>query len=183
MAISPDGDSVAIGGGVAYQPSDVTLWNLQTGKQRLILKGHQDNVSSLAFCADGKRIVTGSSNEARVWDLSDGREVLSVRHGDVLGSIWSVAFSPDGRLIATGGEDGKAKLWDAESGQEIHLLKEHASGVASLAFSPDGSRIATGSWDRTLKIWDVERGEEVLVLKGHTDRVFCVAFRRWETNH
>lgn len=176
MAISPDGENVAVGGGVAYQPSDVTLWNLQTGKQRLILKGHQDNVSSLAFCADGKQIVTGSANEARVWDLSDGRQVLSVRHGDVLGSIWSVAFSPDGRLIATGGEDGKAKLWDAGSGQEIHLLKGHTSGVASLAFSPDGSRIATGSRDRTLKIWDVERGEEVLALKGHTDRVLCVAF-------
>ncbi len=176
MAISPDGESVAIGGGVAYQPSDVTLWNVKTGKRQIILKGHQDHVASLAFSADGKQILTASVNDARVWDLSASREVLRVRHGDILGSIWSVAFSPDGRLIATGGEDGKAKLWDAESGHEVHLLKGHRSGVASLAFSPDGGRIATGSWDRTLKIWDVEQGDETLALKGHTDRVLSVAF-------
>ncbi len=72
----------------------------------------------------------------------------------------SVAFSPDGRRIVSGGGtniSGELKVWDAESGQETLTLKGHTTYVTSLAFSPDGRRIVSGSGDKTLKVWDASK--------------------------
>lgn len=145
VAFSPDGKRIAIAGGVSYQPTNVTVCDAHTGRQVLVIKGHTDRVLSLAFSPDGKRIVTGCAKRAQVWDTENGQEVLSVEHGGTLGVVWSVAWSPDGQHIATGTEDGKVKVWNAETGRELHILKGHAGWVASLAFSPDGKRLATGS--------------------------------------
>jgi WD40 repeat protein/serine/threonine protein kinase len=176
VAFSPDSKRILVGGGESYQPGEVTVWDAQSGIKLLVLKGHADSVNALAWSPDGKRIVTGSGFLTRVWDADDGRELLSFRHGGVLGGIWCVAISPDGIHIATGAEDGKAKIWDAGTGQELRVLKGHASGVASMAFSPDGRHIVTGSWDNTVRTWDVERGEETLAIKGHANSVLGVAF-------
>ncbi|MHB0960024.1 MAG: WD40 domain-containing protein [Pirellulaceae bacterium] len=176
LAFSPDGQRIAVGGGVPYQPTNVTVWDAQTGRELLLLVKHTDRVLSLAFSPDGKRIVTGCGTRAQVWDTANGQEVLSVEHGSTLGPVWCVAFSPDGQRIVTGGEDGKVKLWNAGTGQVLHVLKGHAGWVASLAFSPDGRRLATGSWDNTVKLWNAESGEEVLTLKGHVGWVLGVAF-------
>ena len=65
-----------------------------------------------------------------------------------------VAFSADGKRIATGSEDNTVKVWDAERGQELLTLTGHTSVVFSVKFSPDGKRLVTGSYDRTAKVWD-----------------------------
>ena len=70
--------------------------------------------------------------------------------------ILSVAFSPDGKRLASGSIDGKVKVWDALSGQETLTLKGHSDGVNSVAFSPDGKRLASGSADQTVKLWDAQ---------------------------
>jgi hypothetical protein len=91
-------------------------------------------------------------------------------------SVTSVAFSLDGRRIASASYDGTVKVWDAGTGQETLTLKGHTEEITGLAFSPDGRRIASASWDETVKVWDTGTGQETLTLKGHTSDVYSVAF-------
>ncbi|MEQ8667861.1 MAG: protein kinase [Pirellulales bacterium] len=90
--------------------------------------------------------------------------------------VTGVAFSPDGRRLASGGDDNTIKLWDVETGEEVSTLTGHAKGVRSVAFSPDGRRLASGGGDNTIKLWDVETGEEESTLTGHAAGVNSVAF-------
>lgn len=93
-----------------------------------------------------------------------------------IGPVTSVAFSPDGRQLASGSVDGSIKLWDTASGKELKRLEGHTKTVNSVAFSPDGSRIASGSADHTIRLWNVAGGQEIRCLEGHTDPVTSVAF-------
>ena len=87
-----------------------------------------------------------------------------------------VAFSPDGKRLATASWDHTAKVWDVESGKELLTLRGHLSGVYGVAFSPDGKRLATASSDHTAKVWDARSGKELLTLRGHSDSVGGVAY-------
>jgi WD40 repeat protein len=90
--------------------------------------------------------------------------------------VQSVAFSPDGKWIVSGGVDKTLKVWDAETGEEMLTLQGHSEIVRSVNFSPDGRRIVSGGADKTIKVWDTETGQEMLTLRRHSDRVFSVAF-------
>jgi eukaryotic-like serine/threonine-protein kinase len=97
--------------------------------------------------------------------------------------VYGVAFSPDGKRIASASLDKTVKLWDAATGQLIRTLKGHTEPVTCVAFSPDGKRIASSAdhrtnadADQTLKIWDAATGQEIRALKGHTNAVLSVAF-------
>ncbi len=90
--------------------------------------------------------------------------------------IYSIAFSPDGRFIASGGVDNTLKLWSLEDGSTVKTFKGHRNFVNSVAFSPDGRRLASASEDGTVKLWDIEDGSCLNTLKGHQDSVWSVAF-------
>nr|WVH32653.1 WD domain protein [Trichoderma asperellum] len=91
-------------------------------------------------------------------------------------SVRSVAFSADGRYLASGSGDHTIKIWDATTGKEQQILKGHRSWVQSVAFSADGRYLASGSGDHTIKIWDATTGKERQTLKGHCDKLKSVAF-------
>jgi WD40 repeat protein len=89
------------------------------------------------------------------------------------GAIKSIAFSPDGKLIASGSDDKTIKLWDVTTGKQLHSLEGHTFGVTSVAFSPDGKLIASGSSydDRSIRLWDVSTGQQVRAIDGYSLRV------------
>ncbi|MEY9863581.1 energy-coupling factor transporter ATP-binding protein EcfA2, partial [Catenulispora sp. GAS73] len=90
--------------------------------------------------------------------------------------LTSAEFSPNGKMLATAGIDGTARLWDAATGKPGPVLQGHTGPVWSVVFSPDGSAVATASDDGTARLWDAATGKPGLILRGHTDRLTLVAF-------
>ena len=89
--------------------------------------------------------------------------------------IYGVAFSPDGKLLATSSYDKLIKLWDVTTGQEIHTLKDHIDAVYAIAFTPDGKRLVSGSADRGVKIWDVASGHRLYTFSESLDVINTIA--------
>jgi WD40 repeat protein/serine/threonine protein kinase/tetratricopeptide (TPR) repeat protein len=93
------------------------------------------------------------------------------------GSVRGVAYSPDGRRIASAHDDGSIVLWDARTGREIRSLTGHLGCVSSVTFDDDGGRLISGGFDGTVRVWDANTGQQKFVLPGHSRPVMSVAFR------
>jgi WD40 repeat protein len=169
-------------GGYGDPPGGTSIlkWLLPYWREGGTVLFHDAPVTSIAFSADGKVLAAGGwgrNNELKLWDVSSGEVLytLSGHQGDALSRI-SVAFSPDGSLLASGSGDSTVKLWDVSSGEELRTLSGHEWSVNSVAFSPDGRMLASGSSDDTVKLWDVSSGKELRTLSGHERGVNSIAF-------
>lgn len=186
LAFSPDGQTLASG----HAEAKIRLWHLGSGKLRQTLKGHGWDVNSLAFSPDGRFLVSGGLDGAiKIWNWRTGEEVRTLKRppssewigslvswfDSSVGSIWSVAVSPDGKTFACAGSQQPIELWELETGKLLRILTEHSGTVYSVAFSSDGKTLASGGEDNTIKLWNVETGELLQTLE-HLGPVKSVAF-------
>lgn len=184
VAFSPDSQILASGS----WDKTIKLWDASTGAELCSLSGHKLQVSAIAFSPDGRLLASASFDRTvRLYLLpsSQPSELRSLPNLQATalhttlsghcGHVFCVAFSPDGKTIATGSNDNTIKLWDTNSGQATRTLLGHSWSVVAVAFSPDGETLLSGSWDKTVKIWKVSTGEKLCTLFEHTDSVCAVA--------
>jgi WD40 repeat protein len=114
-------------------------------------------------------------SEAQNTPLREQKAELYVQTGHAE-SVSSVAFSPDGKILASGSYDKTIKLWSVETGAELRTLRGETDAIQSVAFSPDGKTLASGNFEKTIKLWSVETGAELRTLRGHTNIVNSVVF-------
>jgi WD40 repeat protein len=179
IAFSADGNLLASGDWRGI----VKIWDIESGKE-LVAFTHSKRwqVWSLAFSPNGKMLASSSPGGIKLWEVATGRQRAAIRVGGpdraLLGphAGFHVMFSPDGRTLAYGADDGIARLWDVASGTERARLVGHSGPLYDLAFSPDGKTLATTSRDGSVRLWNVATATPKATLLGHRDIPRSVAF-------
>ena len=146
---------------------------------------------SMAYSIDGKSLALGYKT-VKLWDVVNDRELMVLKGHDSL--VWSLAFSPDGKTLASGcgptiklaapnekeeeSETGvpEIKLWDIATGELHATLSGHTNLVSSLAYCPDGKTLASASHDQTVRLWNIETGKQIGIIKGFSCPVNSVAY-------
>ena len=170
VAFSPDGTLLAMGS----NGGTVRLLDAVTRQCVAVLQGHAEQVGDIVFSPN--MLATRSVDQTvRLWNLSTYQcaAVLRVRPHARL--AYSIAFSPDGALLASSHDDHVVRLWDVASHRCVVTLPDH---IYSLVFSPDGRRLVTGSPDGAVRLWDMATRQYVAALQGHTDAIHTIAFSR-----
>jgi WD40 repeat protein len=180
VALSADGKLLASGG----DDNAVQLWDASMGKPIRKLTGPTDWVLAVAISPDGK-FVAASGHDGRLWLWDTGGKKLF----DVLAQappppkaraetnvVTALAFSPDGKQIALGGNDGKVYQFQANDGKLIRPIAGHTGAITGLAYHPGNAALASSSKDRTLRLWNPQNGGPFKTLEGHTAWVEGVVF-------
>lgn len=165
------------------QDLNIVIWDIKSNCQ--IKKIRTQNVIfsiAVSHTPLGKTIIACGQNKGRItawnlenpWNLEYQDHIYQIRACKQ--QVNSLAFNPQGDILASGSQDKVIKLWNSTTGELISTLGYHLDSVNSIAFSPDGQMIASASDDRTIKIWDVYRGKEIAELKGHNKAVTSVSF-------
>lgn len=130
---------------------------------------HESVVCCVRFSHDGKYVATGCNRSAQIFDVLTGKKVCELlddsvqdKEGDLY--IRSVCFSPDGKLLATGAEDRRIRVWDIESRRIRNTFDGHEQDIYSLDFARNGRLIASGSGDKTVRLWDIDNNAQIMVL-------------------
>src|SRR5439155_24052846 len=186
LTFSPDNKTLAGAG----WGNVICLWDIVTGKEIQRFTGHQGWIWSIAFSPDGKNLASGSADQTiRLWEAATGKQlrqfgapgppqviIAPQQGGQQPNHVYCVAFSPDGKTLASAAHDKSIKLWSVADGKEVRRFDGHLEKVAGVAFSPNGRHLASASGDKTVRLWDVNTGNEIRKLEGHEASVDSVAF-------
>ncbi|KAK3841865.1 MAG: WD40-repeat-containing domain protein [Linnemannia gamsii] len=156
VAFSPNSKQIA----AASTDGTVKLWSLNGNIVRN-LKRHSDYVNCVTYSPNDKVPCLASVSDdgtILLWDVESGEPFFTLKgHG---GRVLSAAFSPNGKVLATGGSDNTVRLWWVETGGAGHVLEGHTMEVTSIAFSPNGFQFASGSSDGTIQVWETSEAED-----------------------
>ena len=180
VAWSPDGARLASGS----RDDTVRVWDWKTGEETARFAGQQGRIFCVAWSPNGEFLAGGGRTArdsalgavafgfVRLWSTKTAKVVHTLRGHEQ--RVWSISFSHDGTRIASASEDGKAKVWDIQTGQEMLTLNDH-QGLRAVAWSPDGMRLATAGLSKSIKVWDATPGyrreRSALMLTRLNDRV------------
>ncbi|MCI0683390.1 MAG: WD40 repeat domain-containing protein [Gemmataceae bacterium] len=202
LVFSPDGKTLAsIGGWTDREgPSEVKLWDVTTGKNNVTLIDFAGAVWSVAFSPDGKTLASGGGSrppeggpgtgEVKLWDVRTGKSIVVIEERP--GVVACVAFSPDGKTLASFNGDGTVRLWDVVTGRNTKTFPANGQfpGMSCISFSPDGKTMAVGGGHAKrqdggvtgeIRLWDLATGKLTATLLGHPghgcfSNMFAVAF-------
>jgi WD40 repeat protein len=193
ISFNHDGSQLAVAVG-----SQIQIWDIATRRHIVTLLGHNDTVNSVSWSADGSKLASGGSdNRIWVWDAnemmrlyqqaggSNNNQEVELEPNSGVGTIlprqssviWSVAWSPNNRLLASGAGNGTITIWNAASLQpQGEPLRGHTRAVRSLSFDRDSATLASGGDDGTILIWDLNTRTHLPPISDHVLRVNSVAF-------
>jgi WD40 repeat protein len=155
----------------------VVVWNVSEGNSRGPALDHPHPVTGVTFGTGSTLATWGERGMLLTWDAASGARLASLTgHA---GAVLAAVVAPDGRTLASAGEDRVIRIWDIGQPNKPAIrrtLTGHTDRVLSLAFDSDGTRLVSGSRDKTIKLWDVYSGHEALSLSANSDWIWCVTF-------
>jgi WD40 repeat protein len=160
----------------AMQTAQLLWWDVGKDEpERTIELGTNAPVNCMAMTKDGKLALVGNRNDGMVgvWDVATGKLIKKWKaHGQ---DVVAAAFSPDGKRVATMGQDKLGKVWDPMSGKELLTLKGHTDVPIAVAYSADGALIFSTGIDRSIRTWDAGSGAAQPLLSQTGEKVFSLA--------
>jgi WD40 repeat protein len=171
VAFDPDRQRFACLNGEAT----VSIRELISGREILVLRGHESAATSCAFSPDGQEFAAGSKDgKLIVWDAATGTQLLSYQGHST--EVHALIFASNGKRIISGGADGKLMIWDLASNREFKTLDDHKGIVRCIDCNYNQERIVSGSADGALMLWDTSSGTKLATMAGHDGEVGSVAF-------
>jgi WD40 repeat protein len=192
VCVTPDGQRAVSAG----MDGTARVWNLADGRCLHTFRGHtsrgpgvpnSDSVHSVCVTPDGRRVLTaGAGPEVRLWDLSTGRLLRTLRRGSdtgrhtpihfahIVAGFHVVTVTPDGRYALSCRAD-TIQMWELSTGRRLQTFTGHTNTVMSVCVTPDGKRVLSAGSDTTVRVWDLSSGRRLQTLTGHADHVMSVS--------